>query len=109
MDNMDFANIDFSITKKSKKTCSLCKSAEHTITLCPLQPCNHCKQIGHISLSCPTKREEILARKRSRKMTSEELLTLEHNTQKRVENMEQIERQREADNARAGRGNLYII
>ena len=46
MDNMDFANIDFSITKKSKKTCSLCKSAEHTIALCPLKSCGYCKQNG---------------------------------------------------------------
>ena len=85
MDNMDFANIDFSITKKSKKTCSLCKSAEHTITLCPLKPCCCCKQIGHISLSCPTKKEKILARKRSRKMTSEEKNLADNITPEQVE------------------------
>ncbi len=59
---MEFGNIDFSITNRSKKTCSLCKSAEHTIALYPLKHCGYCKQNGHISSSCPTKKEEILAR-----------------------------------------------
>ena len=29
----------------------MCKSAEHTIALCPLKPCGYCKQNGHISSS----------------------------------------------------------
>ena len=40
MDNIDFADIDFSATNRSRiKTCSKCNSAQHTITKCPMNPC----------------------------------------------------------------------
>ena len=58
MDNIQFGNIDFSLTNRSRKTCSKWKSAEHTIQSCPLNPCGHCKLPGHISSSCPIKKQE---------------------------------------------------
>ena len=42
MDNIDFQDFDFSSTNRSRiKTCSKCKSAEHTITKCPMNPCGY--------------------------------------------------------------------
>ena len=39
-------------------------SENHTIVKCPLNPCAHCQQMGHVSSSCPTKKEETQERKR---------------------------------------------
>jgi len=77
MDNIQFGNIDFSVTNRSRKTCSKCKSAEHTIQSCPLNPCGYCKNVGHISSSCPIKKQESQersqARKRIRNMSPEQV------------------------------------
>ena len=56
MDSIQFADIDFSATNRSrKKTCSKCKSADHILPSCPLNPCGHCKLPGHISSSWNTR------------------------------------------------------
>ena len=69
MDSIQFADIDFSATNRSrKKTCSKCKSADHILPSCPLNPCGHCKLPGHISSSCPIKKQESYARKRLRQL-----------------------------------------
>ena len=101
MDNIQFGDIDFSATNRSKKkTCSKCKSAEHTIVSCPLNPCGHCKILGHISSSCPIKKQESYARKRLRQvadnMSPEQVE--QHNARNRIEAMNayQIQRQQES-------------
>ena len=75
MDNIDFADIDFSATNRTRtKTCSKCNSAEHTITKCPMNPCVYCKLPGHISsASCQLKKQETQARKRIRNMSPEQI------------------------------------
>ena len=102
MDNIQFGDIDFSATNRSrKKTCSKCKSAEHTIVSCPLNPCGHCKILGHISSSCPIKKQESYARKRLRQLADNMSLEQveQHNVRNRRESMNpiQIQRQREND------------
>ena len=72
MDNIQFENIDFS-SKSRIKTCSKCNSAQHTITKCPMNPCVYCKLPGHISSSCPLKKQESQARKRIRNMSPEQI------------------------------------
>ena len=75
MDNKQFEDIDFSVTnsRSRNKTCSKYKSAEHTITTCPLNPCVYCKLPGHISSPCPIKKQESQARKRIRNMSPEQI------------------------------------
>ena len=70
MDNIDFADIVFSATNNRSriKTCSKCNSALHT-----MNPCVYCKLPGHISSSCPIKKQESHARKRIRNMSPEQI------------------------------------
>ena len=80
MDNIDFQDFDFSSTNRSRiKTCSKCKSAEHTITKCPMNSCGYCKISGHISSSCLVKKQDIQARKRIRNMSPEQILRQQEN------------------------------
>ena len=96
MDNIQFGDIDFSATNRSKKkNCSKCKSAEHTIVSCPLNPCGHCKILGHISASCPIKKQESQARKRVRNMSSEQIERQRENDLAENMSPEQVEQQRE--------------
>ena len=101
MDNINFAEIDFSASNRSRnKTCSKCKSAEHSITTCPLNPCGHCKLPGHTSSSCPIKKQEIQARKRRRhlaeNMSPEQVE--QHNARNRRESINPIQIQRQREN-----------
>ena len=90
MDNIDFQDFDFSSTNRSRiKTCSKCKSAEHTITKCPMNPCGYCKLPGHISSSCLVKKQDIQARKRIRNMSPEQVE--QQRVRHLVENMNPIQ------------------
>ena len=64
-ENIDFNNITFTKSKKISH-CSKCGSAEHTVPMCPANPCTHCKQMGHVSSSCPVKKEEKKEKERKR-------------------------------------------
>jgi hypothetical protein len=115
MDNINFADIDFSTTNRSRiKSCSKCNSAQHTITKCPMNHCVYCKLPGHIASSCSLKKQESQARKRIRNMSPEQIQRQrendladnmspeeveQHNARNRRESMNpiQIQRQREND------------
>ena len=99
MDNINFADIDFSTSNRSRiKFCSKCNSAQHTITKCPMNPCVYCKLSGHISWSCLLKKQESQARKRIRNMA--ENMSLEQVEQQRIRHLadnmslEQVEQHR---------------
>ena len=95
MDNIDFQDFDFSSTNRSRiKTCSKCKSAEHTITKCPMNPCGYCKLPGHISSSCLVKKQDIQALKRIRNMSPEKILRQRENDLAENLSAEQVEQQR---------------
>ena len=38
--------------KRSTRTCSHCLDKSHNISQCPLKPCRHCSQMGHVSKDC---------------------------------------------------------
>lgn len=38
--------------KRSTRTCSHCLGRSHNISQCPLKPCRHCSQMGHVSKDC---------------------------------------------------------
>ena len=96
MENIE--SIDFSITtnRSNKKTCSNCRSADHTILKCPLKPCRHCGEMGHIYATCPTKKEEDRKRKRTANQTEEQnqMQRERHLAANQTEGQNQMHRQR---------------
>ena len=72
--------IDFNNTGRSKKKCSKCGRADHTIRRCPTIACANCDQMEHVYSSCPTKIEE---RKRKRNRNAEQIE--QHNFRNRAD------------------------
>ena len=102
IDNIQFEDIDFSLTTRSRnnRTCSKCNSTGHTITKCPMNLCGYyCKLPGHISSSCPLKKQESQARKRIRNMSPEQIQRQRENDLADNMSPEQVE-QHNASNRR---------